>query len=97
MDTWGFKGINMVKIRTLIIRMPIMYLVRTTGHHRRGRGDSLALDLQVQVWMVRVVGMDPRMVRGEEVTARYHRKMVKEEVDMVHLHHKIPMLKTVAL
>jgi hypothetical protein len=46
--------------------------------------------------MVRVVGMDRRTVRGEEVTA-HHRKMVKAEVDMVHLHHKIPMLKTAAL
>jgi hypothetical protein len=45
--------------------------------------------------MVKVVGMGRRMVRGEEVTA-HHRRMVKAE-DMVHLHHKIHMLKTAAL
>jgi hypothetical protein len=48
MDTWGFKEINMVRIKTLIIRMLIMYLVHTTGHHRQDREDSLALDLQPQ-------------------------------------------------
>jgi hypothetical protein len=97
MDTWGLQEINMVKIRTLIIRMLIMFLVHTTERHRQGKEDSLALDLQAQARMVRVVGMGRRTVRGEEVTGRNHRKMVEAEVDMVHLHHKIPMLKTAAL
>jgi hypothetical protein len=48
MDIWGLQEISMLRIRVLIIKMVIIPLVHTTGHHRQDREDSLALDLQVQ-------------------------------------------------